>query len=100
MQRCDSHACWWLTLRPMEDTSLVDPLFCFARLLKVKTVRQRLASAMVAIANKDVASNTHVFIPPPDEAVARQRAVFRNTLGVLVRWCDELPEHDARSHLR
>ena len=36
MQRCDSHACWWLTLRPMEDMSLVDPLFCFARLLKVK----------------------------------------------------------------
>ena len=99
-QRCDSHACWWHTLRPMENMSLVDPLFCFARLLKVKTVRQRLASAMVAIAKKDVASNTHVCIPPPDEAVARQRAVFGNTLGVLVRWCDELPEHDESIRLR
>eukprot|EP00974_Lingulodinium_polyedra_P082640 8002934-Lingulodinium_polyedra.AAC.1 len=55
---------------------------------------------MVAIASTDVASNARVLIPPPGEALARQRAVLKHTLGVLTQWCDELPDHAESARLR
>jgi hypothetical protein len=98
-QRCDSHQCNLITVRPFANHNIINPIYCFAKLLRDKVVREQLANSITRITETDVVSN--IFVVRPDGlSTQRLKFIMENVLAPVLRWSEMSDERDVLPRLR
>jgi hypothetical protein len=95
-QRCDSHQCNLITVRPFRNHNIINPIYCFAKLLRDSVVREQLANSITRLTETDVVSN--IFVARPDDlSIQRLKFIMDHVIAPVLRWsemsdeCDVLP---------